>query len=105
MWHSDFRGAESTVIVLAVPVDQAPAMLRRLAGVARSARLVTDVGSNKARIVKEAPDLGFGGCFVRAHPMAGDHRSGWAASRRSLFADALVYLCPTSSARTAVVDV
>jgi prephenate dehydrogenase len=101
---SDFRGAESDVIVLAVPVDQAPAMLRRLAGVARSARLVTDVGSTKASIVNEARDLGLEGCFVGAHPMAGDHRSGWAASRRNLFADALVYLCPTSSARTPVVD-
>jgi prephenate dehydrogenase len=37
--------------------------------------------------------------------MTGDHRSGWAASRRNLFADALVYLCPTSSMRTPVVEV
>src|SRR4029079_8899553 len=102
---SDFRGAESDVSVLAVPVDQAPAMLRRLAGVARSARLVTDVGSTKTSIVNEARALGLDGCFVGSHPMAGDHRSDWAASRRNLFADALVYVCPTSSPRTAVVEV
>jgi prephenate dehydrogenase len=96
----DFDGAGADVIVLAVPVDQAPAMLRRLARVARSARLVTDVGSTKTSIVNEARVLGLDGCFVGSHPMAGDHRSGWAASRRNLFADALVYLCPTSSTRT-----
>lgn len=103
----DFDGAGADVIVLAVPVDQAPAMLRRLARVARSARLVTDVGSTKTSIVAEARTLGLDGCFVGSHPMAGDHRSGWGASRRNLFADALVYLCPTTSTHTPtpVVDV
>jgi prephenate dehydrogenase len=101
----DFDGAGADVIVLAIPVDQAPAMLRRLARVARSARLVTDVGSTKTSIVAEARTLGLDACFVGAHPMAGDHRSGWAASRRGLFVDALVYLSPTSSARTPIVEV
>lgn len=96
----DFDGASADVIVLAVPVDQAPAMLRRLARVARSARLVTDVGSTKTSIVREARALGLDECFVGSHPMAGDHRSGWSASRRSLFADALVYLCPVALPRT-----
>jgi prephenate dehydrogenase len=102
---ADFEGAAADVIVLAVPVDQAPAMLRRLARIARSARLVTDVGSTKASIVGEARMLGLDDCFVGAHPMAGDHRSGWAASRRDLFVDALVYLAPTSTSRAPVVEV
>ena len=101
----DFDGASADVIVLAIPVDQAPAMLRRLARVARCARLVTDVGSTKTSIVAEARALGLDACFVGAHPMAGDHRSGWAASRRGLFVDALVYLSPTTPVRTPVVEV
>lgn len=101
----DFEGAGADVIVLAVPVDQAPNMLRRLARVARSARLVTDVGSTKASIVEEARGLGLDASFVGSHPMAGDHRSGWSASRENLFVDALVYLCPTGSARTPVVEI
>lgn len=101
----DFDGAGADVIVLAVPVDQAPAMLRRLARVARSARLVTDVGSTKTSIVAAASELRLDDCFVGSHPMAGDHRSGWIASRRDLFAGALVYLCPTSAARPSVVEV
>jgi prephenate dehydrogenase len=101
----DFDGAGSDVIVLAVPVDQAPGLLRRVARLARSARLVTDVGSTKTSIVAEARALGLEASFVGAHPMAGDHRSGWGASRRDLFVDALVYLSPTSSLRTPVVEV
>jgi len=101
----DFDGADADVIILAVPVDQAPPMLRRLARVARSARLVTDVGSTKTSIVAEARLLGLSECFVGSHPMAGDHRSGWAASRQGLFVDALVYLCPTSATCTPVVEV
>ena len=101
----DFEGAGADVIVLAVPVDQAPGLLRRVARLARSARLVTDVGSTKTSIVAEARVLGLDACFVGAHPMAGDHRSGWGASRRDLFVDALVYLSPTSSVRTPVVEV
>jgi prephenate dehydrogenase len=101
----DFDGAGADVIVLAVPVDQAPQMLRRLAPAARCARLVTDVGSTKTSIVAEARALGLEACFVGAHPMAGDHRSGWSASRRDLFVDAPVYLSPTTSARTPVVEV
>jgi len=101
----DFEGAGADVIVLAVPVDQSPSILRRLARVARSARLVTDVGSTKTSIVDEAHALGLDGSFVGSHPMAGDHRSGWAASRQNLFVDALVYLCPTASVRTPVLEV
>ncbi len=101
----DFDGAGADVIVLAVPVDQAPGLLRRLARLARSARLVTDVGSTKTSIVAEARALGLDASFVGAHPMAGDHRSGWGASRRDLFVDALVYLSPTSAVRTPVVEV
>jgi len=101
----EFDGADADVVVLAVPVDQAPAMLRRLSRIARSARLVTDVGSTKTSIVAEARALGLDASFVGSHPMAGDHRSGWSASRQGLFAGALVYLCPTSPMHTPVIDV
>jgi prephenate dehydrogenase len=81
------------VIVLATPVDEAIDVLRRVAPHATRAKLITDVGSTKARIVETAHAVGIGDRFVGAHPMAGDHRSGWEASRTRLFADARVYLC------------
>jgi prephenate dehydrogenase len=63
------------------------------------AALVTDVGSTKRGALAAATALGLGECFVGSHPMAGDHRSGWAAARRGLFADATTYICPTDRTR------
>lgn len=86
------------LVVIAVPVDAALDVLRAAAPRMSRARLITDVGSTKARIVQLAHDLGLGARFVGSHPMAGDHRSGWNASRAGLFADAPLYLCPTPDA-------
>ena len=59
-------------------------------------RLITDVGSTKRTVVRNAERLALGDCFVGSHPFAGDHRSGWPASRFDLFEKEIVYLCPTS---------
>jgi prephenate dehydrogenase len=89
---------DAELVVLAVPVSGAVTLLGRIAPLVESARLVTDVGSTKGRIVAAASALGLGKRFVGSHPMAGDHRSGWAVSRRGLFAGARVYLCPPAEA-------
>lgn len=85
------------VIVVAAPVLAAHDVLRSVAEKAKGVRLITDVGSTKTSIVRLAEALGIGDRFVGSHPLAGDHRSGWAASRTGLFADARVFLCPTRS--------
>ena len=90
------RGAD--IVIIAVPVDAAVDVLGRIAGLARDDALIMDVGSTKARIVEAASQLGLGDRFVGAHPLAGDHRSGWEASRTRLFVDAAVYLCPPREA-------
>ncbi len=82
------------LVVLAVPVTAAPAVLRLIRP--RGGALVTDVGSTKESIVRAAEDAGLGERFVGSHPLAGDHRSGWSASRTGLFRDARVFLTPTS---------
>jgi prephenate dehydrogenase len=89
---------EADAVIIATPVDAALGILRRLAPHARRARLIMDVGSTKSRIVESAEQLGIGSRFVGAHPLAGDHRSGWHASRAGLFTDAPVYLCPPRDA-------
>lgn len=81
-------------IVLAVPVDAVPALLDDVAATAPAARLVTDVGSTKRSIVAAAEARGLGPRFVGSHPLAGDHRSGWHASRGGLFTGARVFLSP-----------
>jgi prephenate dehydrogenase len=82
-------------IIIATPVDTALDVLRRIASRGTRAKLITDVGSTKARIVDLASELGLGERFVGGHPMCGDHRSGWEASRTGLFSNARVFLCPT----------
>jgi len=89
---------DADVVIVAVPVDAATDVLRRIASFAGNARLITDVGSTKSRIVALADELGIGCRFVGSHPLAGDHRSGWAASRTGLFSNARVYICPPSGA-------
>jgi prephenate dehydrogenase len=90
---------EVNLIVVAVPVDEAEQVLTLTARCSPLAALITDVGSTKARIVAAAERLGLGARFVGAHPLAGDHRSGWEASRTGLFVDAPVYLCAAADVR------
>jgi prephenate dehydrogenase len=85
-------------VVIATPVDAALDVLRALASANPGDAMIMDVGSTKGRIVAEAAALGLAHRFVGAHPMAGDHRSGWAAARRGLFAGARVYLCAPDGA-------
>lgn len=95
--------ADADVVVIATPVDAAIEVLRALASANRSTAMITDVGSTKSRIVSEADALGLSDRFAGSHPMAGDHRSGWDASRAGLFAGARVYLCAPSGAPADVV--
>jgi prephenate dehydrogenase len=81
---SDLGGAAAAadVIVLAAPPAANRMLLRRLTRFPRL--VVTDVGSVKGPIVREARRLGQGR-FVGGHPIAGSERAGFAASRADLF--------------------
>jgi prephenate dehydrogenase len=91
------RVYEGEAVIIAVPVLTATRLLRDFAPHLESARLITDAGSTKRSIVRAAEALGIGARFVGSHPLAGDHRSGWDASRTGLFAGARVFLTPTAS--------
>ena len=86
---------DARIVILAVPVDAAGSLLERAAPFVGRATLVTDAGSTKQAIVARAESLGLGARFVGSHPFAGDHRSGWRASRRGLFGGASVFVCRT----------
>ena len=83
-------------VVLAVYGDSAAQILEQLERHADAVTLVTDVGSTKRGIVSAAEKSRLGKTFVGSHPFAGDHRSGWFASRFDLFENEIVYLCPTT---------
>jgi prephenate dehydrogenase len=91
---------DAEVVVVAVPVSSLRGVLAAAPRLQR-ARLITDVGSTKrsAIVTAEALGIGISERFVGSHPIAGDHRSGWAATRRGLFAGARVYLCRTQDGR------
>ncbi|MHA8110810.1 prephenate dehydrogenase [Lactobacillaceae bacterium Melli_B4] len=76
----DFNaGAEQAdLIILATPVKQIAASLATLAELKlKPGALVTDVGSNKERILNAAQPLMDNGIhFLGGHPMAGSHLSG-----------------------------
>jgi prephenate dehydrogenase len=85
------------LVVLAASPRANLALLRRLARVAPPGLVITDVGSVKSPICREARRLGMRG-FVGGHPMAGNERSGFAASQRGLFRRRTWILVPTSNA-------
>lgn len=91
------RGAD--VIVLAAPVAALERLLADVWTVAPAEALVTDVGSTKAAIVREAHRLAAGRAlgFVGSHPMAGSEKSGYAVARRELFEGATVIVTPTDA--------
>lgn len=95
---------DASAIVIAVPVDAAVEVLERIAPLVQRDALVTDVGSTKTGIVACAARLGLERNFVGAHPLAGDHRSGWPAARAGLLCGARVYLCPTAATEAALVE-
>jgi prephenate dehydrogenase len=93
---ASLHGVEAAqIVVLAVPVPAMHELLQRLATrPAGRIRLITDTCSTKRSVMEAAARLGVADRFVGGHPLAGDHRAGWFASRTGAFMEAPVYLCP-----------
>ena len=96
--------AGADLLVLAVPVNRAEeALARALPHISRDC-IITDLGSTKLSIERSAIRLGVAERFVGSHPLTGDHRSGWGASHRDLYAWQRVFLCPTSQTRAEALE-
>ncbi|ORL63444.1 bifunctional prephenate dehydrogenase/3-phosphoshikimate 1-carboxyvinyltransferase [Pseudomonas putida] len=97
------------VIQLAVPILAMEKVLARLAQLDLGDAIITDVGSAKGNVVREARAV-FGArlpCFVPGHPIAGSEQSGVEASNATLFRRHKVILTPlaeTDPAALALVD-
>jgi 3-phosphoshikimate 1-carboxyvinyltransferase len=97
------------VIQLAVPILAMEKVLARLAQLDLGNAIITDVGSAKGNVVREARAV-FGARlprFVPGHPIAGSERSGVEASNATLFRRHKVILTPlaeTDPAALALVD-
>jgi prephenate dehydrogenase len=86
---------ESSIVILAAPVQTIPETLACIRPRLRAGTIVTDVGSTKSQIMAHAPALIPPGVqFIGGHPMAGSERSGVEAADPLLFLDRVWVLCP-----------
>lgn len=87
--------AQSDLVILATPVGAFGRHMREIAPHLRRGAAVTDVGSTKAAVVRQADRLlGAGGPFVGSHPMAGSEQKGVSFARADLFAGATCIVTP-----------
>jgi prephenate dehydrogenase len=86
---------ESSIVMLATPVQSVLTTIALLGPFLREHTIVTDVGSTKKRIMAEAQKLLPSGVhFIGGHPMAGSEHSGVEAADPLLFSDRVYVLCP-----------
>ena len=87
---------EAHLIILASPVEETKRLLRELAlYTLREDVIVTDVGSTKGTIMKEAAlHLPHRMNFIGGHPMAGSHKTGVESAKAHLFENAFYMLTP-----------
>lgn len=83
------------LVILAVPVQAIPAVMRSIAPLLEAGSVVTDVCSTKAQVSAWAAELlPAANPFVGGHPMAGKDASGPKAATPELFRGAVYCLCP-----------
>jgi prephenate dehydrogenase len=87
---------DADLVLLATPVGQMAELMARIAPYLGAHTLVTDGGSTKSDVVRDAyAQLGSKVAqFVPAHPIAGTEQSGPAAARADLYLDKKVVLTP-----------
>jgi len=87
---------DADLVLLATPVGQMAELMARIAPHLGAHTLITDGGSTKSDVVREAyAQLGSKVAqFVPAHPIAGDEQSGPAAARAGLYLGKKVVLTP-----------
>lgn len=90
---------ESDFVVICTPVDTIVPLLEEIAPVLDSNALVTDVGSTKSVICREArAAIDRQPTFIGSHPMAGSERAGMANADAKLFEGASCIITPLDDA-------
>jgi prephenate dehydrogenase len=89
------RGAD--LVLVCVPVDQIPVVLAAAAPGLEAGALVSDVGSTKSGVCREAqrvvPERAV---FIGSHPMAGSEKSGPEHASAGLFEGRTCFVTPTA---------
>jgi prephenate dehydrogenase len=97
---------DADVAVFCTPVLTIPALIRECRDAFRPGCVVTDVGSTKADVQREAEATlaGSAAVFVGSHPMAGSERTGLEAARADLYDGAATVVTHGAGAKEAAVD-
>ena len=85
---------DTDILFLCTPVEQNRAFLEKLKTLLSPHTILSDVGSTKTAIMKEAEELGLSSQFIGGHPMAGAEVSGYPASDSLLLENAYYLLTP-----------
>ena len=85
---------QGDIIILATPVNSVKKLLPEILDmIARSNKIITDVGSTKQAIAIEIENHPFRKSYVAAHPMAGTEYSGPIAACSNLFRNKNLIIC------------
>lgn len=104
LYEIDDSFSDFDIIFLCAPVLTNIEMLRKLKPLIRENCIITDVGSVKGNIHKEAALLGIEKNFIGGHPMAGSEKTGYANSSAHLLKDCYYLLTPTEQTAEANVN-
>lgn len=95
----------SDLIVLCTPVETIAPLIRQISNSLAPGALITDVGSTKSLICKEATDaVPDSATFIGSHPMAGSERSGLENANIQLFKGATCLVTPLPTTQAAETD-
>ncbi len=95
---------ECDLLFLCAPVLSNIAYLAQLKSILKPDCIITDVGSVKGNICKEAVALGLGSQFIGGHPMAGSEKTGYTNSSSRLLENAYYILTPTRETKNSITD-
>jgi prephenate dehydrogenase len=85
----------ASLVVVAAPVDAIVPLIREIAPTLRPEAIVTDVGSVKGEITRQAHAVLKGHAhFVGSHPMAGSEKTGWKYGAANLFEGRTCFVTP-----------
>lgn len=87
---------DADLVIICTPVRTVAPTLARMAANLKKGAIITDVGSTKREIVREASRVTPSGrSFVGGHPMAGSEQAGVERARADLFQDATYVITNT----------
>ena len=88
--------SDCDLIFLCAPVEKNLEYLRDLKDIISDHTIITDVGSTKTQIHKEAIELGLEKQFIGGHPMTGSEKTGISNANEYLLENAYYIITPTA---------